>query len=108
MCAVAPDVPPVIFSPLTNVPFTLDSVSVGKLASELVSSESKTAPRLNTSALPKDIVESVAFVPKAPAVAPATFTCFDKFVVLILCVILVSTLLLSIILLQRYQILCYL
>ena len=71
------------------MPTTLDNVSVGKDASLLVSSESKTAPRLNTSALPKDIVVSVAFVPNAPAVAPATFTCLDKFVVFILCVIFV-------------------
>ena len=86
---MAPDVPPVIFSPLMNVPFTFDNVSVGKLASVLVSSESNTAPKLNASALPKEIVESVALVPNAPDVAPATLTCFDKFVVLILCVIFV-------------------
>ena len=62
---------------------------VGIWASELVLSESNTAPILNTSALPNDIVSSVALVPNAPVVPPKTLICFDKLVVLILCVIFV-------------------
>jgi len=54
-----------------------------------VLSESNIAPILNTSALPNDIVSSVALVPNAPVVPPKTLICFDKLVVLILCVIFV-------------------
>ena len=82
--AVAPDDEPVIFSPLTNVPVTVPNVSVGSVASELVSSESNTACNLNTSARPKDISLSVALHPNAPSASLATtLTCLDKLVVLI-------------------------
>ena len=82
--AVAPEDEPVIFSPLTNVPVTVPNVSVGAVASELVSSESNTACNLNTSARPKDISLSVALHPNAPSASLATtLTCLDKLVVLI-------------------------
>ena len=87
--ATAPVVPPVIFSPLTKVPEVDVNVNVGAVASELVLSESNTAPTLNASALPSDITLSVGLVPNAPVVAPATLTCLDKLVVFNLCVIFV-------------------
>ena len=65
------------------------NVNVGAVASELVLSESNTAPTLNASALPSDITLSVGLVPNAPVVAPATLTCLDKLVVFYLCVIFV-------------------
>ena len=81
--ASAPEDEPVIFSPLTNVPVTVPSVSVGAAASALVSSESNTACSLNTSERPKDISLSVALHPYAPSASLATtLTFFDKFVVL--------------------------
>ena len=86
---IAPDVPPVIFSPLTKVPDCDVKVKTGAIASALVLSESKIAPILNASALPKLIVLSVALVPNAAATAPATLTCLERLVVFNLCVIFV-------------------
>ena len=61
--AVAVDVPPVIFSPLVNVPDWVINVSSGARASVLALSESNTATRLKASALPREIVLSVGRVP---------------------------------------------
>ena len=60
---------------------TVVKAIVGNDASELVSSESNTAPKVKASARPSDIVSSVALVPNAPVVAPATLTTLDKLVV---------------------------
>ena len=80
---VAPDDEPVISSPLVNVPVVFVTVSVGATAS-VVDSESKTAAKLNTSALPREMVLSVDLIPKAPSSSVnKTFSCFINFVVLI-------------------------
>ena len=68
-----------------NVPVIVPTVKVGADASELTSSESYTAARLNTSARPSEIVLSVGLVPYASLAPVVTLTCFIKFVVLVLC-----------------------
>ena len=73
---LAPEVPPVILSPLSNIPVTFETVSVGAVASVDVSSESNTALSLNTSARPNEIILSVGLVPNASVVPVVTFSCF--------------------------------
>ena len=58
------------------------SVISGVVASELVSSESKTPTNLNASARPKDICSSVGLVPNASVAPVATFNCLHNCVVL--------------------------
>ena len=81
--AVAPVVPPVIFSPLVNVPDEFVKVNCGATASVDASSESNTATTLNTSARPSEIVASEGRVPKASVVPETTFTCFIRLTVLL-------------------------
>ena len=59
----APEVPPVIFSPLRKVHTILLTVNCGAAASAPASWESNTACNLNTSARPRDISLSIALVP---------------------------------------------
>ena len=88
----APEEPPVIFSPLVNVPTTEDVVNSGAVASALVDSESNTACNLNTSARPKEICASVALVPYAPSASDArTLSCLERLVVFVF----IATLVLS-------------
>ena len=61
--AVAPLVPPVIFSPLVYVPVIAPKVKVGATASVVESCESKTPTNLNASARPKEISLSLGRVP---------------------------------------------
>ena len=63
----APEVEPVIVSPLVNVPSALVTVNVGAAASADVLSESNTPTKLNTSALPREIVLSVDRIPNEPS-----------------------------------------
>ena len=82
-------VPPVIFSPLVNVPVIVVKVKVGATASVEVSCESKTPANLNASARPKEISLSPGRVPYASVVPVVTFICFISFVVFVFCVTLV-------------------
>ena len=61
-------------------------VKLGAVASESVLSESKTPTRLNTSALPREIVLSVGLVPNASVVPVETLTCFIRLTVLLFCI----------------------
>ena len=78
----APELAPVIFSPLRKVPTRLLTVNCGAVAAALVSSESNTACNLNTSARPKEISLSVDLTPYAPSTSVAiTLSCLDSCVV---------------------------
>ena len=89
--ATAPELPPVIFSPLRKVPTRLLIVNCGASASvPLSASESNTACNLNTSDRPRDISLSVDLFPNAPSASDdRTLSCLERLVVFVFVVILV-------------------